>query len=93
MNFRQLVETAFSPFTSRAIRETTAPDDHPRRATSLGQERRRNPRLDAQGKPPVNKLPYPEFTQQPGAGDRMRSIWPDDLPEQMRSYRERMSQL
>ena len=74
-----------------------AHDYQDRRVSSIGQEKRRNPRL-GQGRSLDEfkaimaglDLPYPKFIDYAVPGNRLCGVCPDDLPEQMRQYCERM---
>ena len=69
-----------------------------RHVSSVGQEKRRNPRLG--GGRTVDEfkaimagldLPYPNFIDYALPGNRACGVCPDDLPERMREYCERMA--
>lgn len=74
-----------------------AHDYQDRQVSSIGQEKRRNPRL-GQGRTLDEfkaimaglDLPYPKFIDYAVPGNRLCGVCPDDLPEQMRQYCERM---
>ncbi len=71
-----------------------ATQDYPyRRVDSSGQERRRSPRLSLgetlrSFKNTASGLELPH----PVPDNRYRSMWPDDLPEQMRNYCQGLTQ-
>ena len=75
-----------------------AHDYQDRRVSSIGQEKRRNPRL-GHGRTLVEfkaimaglNLPYPKFIDHAVPGNRLCGECPDDLPDQMREYCERMA--
>ncbi|WP_088285096.1 MBL fold metallo-hydrolase [Ideonella sp. A 288] len=76
-----------------------AHDYQGRRVSSIGQEKSRNPRL-GQGRTLEEfkalmaklDLPYPNFIDHAVPGNRQCGVCPDDLPDQMRKYCERMTQ-
>jgi sulfur dioxygenase len=69
-----------------------------RRVSSIGQEKARNPRL-GQGKDLAAfqaimaglNLPYPKFIDHAVPGNRQCGVCPDDLPEQLQAYCQRMT--
>jgi sulfur dioxygenase len=69
-----------------------------RRVSSIGQEKARNPRLGA-GRTLAEfeqimaglNLPYPKFIDHAVPGNRLCGVCPDDLPEQLQAYCQRMS--
>jgi glyoxylase-like metal-dependent hydrolase (beta-lactamase superfamily II) len=70
-----------------------------RRVSSIGQEKRRDPRLGHGRTLEEFKnimsgldLPYPKFIDYAVPGNRRCGVCPDDLPEQMRKYCERITQ-
>ncbi len=75
-----------------------AHDYQDRRVSSIGQEKRRNPRL-GHGRTLEEfrdimaglALPYPKFIDHAVPGNRQCGVCPTDLPEQMRQYCERMA--
>lgn len=75
-----------------------AHDYEQRRVSTIGQEKSRNPRL-GQGRTLEEfrtlmaglDLPYPKFIDHAVPGNRHCGLCPDDLPEQMREYCERMT--
>ncbi len=74
-----------------------AHDYQQRRVSSIGQEKSRNPRLGRGRTLEAFKtimagldLPYPKFIDHAVPGNRQCGVCPDDLPEQMREYCERM---
>ncbi len=74
-----------------------AHDYQGRRVSSIGQEKRRNPRLGHGRTLDEFKaimagldLPYPKFIDYAVPGNRLCGVCPEDLPEQMRQYCERM---
>jgi sulfur dioxygenase len=75
-----------------------AHDYQHRRVSSIGQEKKRNPRL-GQGRTLEEfktimsglDLPYPRFIDYAVPGNRRCGVCPDHLPEQMREYCEQMS--
>ena len=76
-----------------------AHDYQDRRVSSIGQEKRRNPRLGhgrtlAEFKAIMAglNLPYPKFIDYAVPGNRRCGKCPDDLPDQMREYCERMAE-
>ena len=76
-----------------------AHDYQDRRVSSIGQEKRRNPRLghgrtlaEFQAIMASLNLPYPKFIDHAVPGNRLCGQCPDDLPEQMREYCERMGE-
>jgi glyoxylase-like metal-dependent hydrolase (beta-lactamase superfamily II) len=93
----------------RSVREKlfALPDDHlvypahdyqGRRVSSIGQEKKRNPRLGGdrtlaefeQLMAGLN-LPYPKFIDYAVPGNRLCGVCPEDLPEQMREHGEPMT--
>ena len=70
-----------------------------RRVSSIGQEKSRNPRL-GQGRTLQEfqtlmaglDLPYPKFIDHAVPGNRRCGVCPQDLPEHMREYCERMAE-
>ena len=70
-----------------------------RHVSSVAQEKQRNPRLGA-GRTLQEfeqlmaelKLPYPKFIDHAVPGNRRCGVCPDDLPEQLQAYCQRMSQ-
>ena len=74
-------------------------DYQQRQVSSIGQEKRRNPRL-GQGRTLDEfkaimaglNLPYPTFIDHAVPGNRRCGVCPDDLPEQLRKYCEHMAQ-
>ncbi|MBX3604835.1 MAG: MBL fold metallo-hydrolase [Piscinibacter sp.] len=74
-------------------------DYHERRVSSIGQEKRRNPRLGGgrtlaefeQIMATLN-LPYPKFIDHALAGNRRCGVCPDDLPEHLQAYCHRMTE-
>lgn len=76
-----------------------AHDYQSRRVSSIGQEKRRNPRL-GNGRPLEEfvalmaglNLPYPKFIDYAVPGNRQCGTCPTDLPEQMRAYCDRMTE-
>jgi sulfur dioxygenase len=86
----------------------TLPDDHrvypghdyqQRRVSSIGQERARNPRLGGQQTlhqfqriMAELKLPYPKFIDYALPGNQRCGVCPQDLPQQIKAYCERMSE-
>ena len=76
-----------------------AHDYQDRRVSSIGQEKRRNPRL-GQGRTLDEfkaimaglNLPYPKFIDFAVPGNRLCGECPDNLPEQMREYCDRMGE-
>ncbi|CAG1017630.1 sulfur dioxygenase [Burkholderiaceae bacterium] len=76
-----------------------AHDYQHRRVSSIGQEKSRNPRLGhgrtlEEFKTIMSglELPYPKFIDYAVPGNRRCGVCPDDLPEQMREYCERMAE-
>lgn len=75
-----------------------AHDYQDRRVSSIGQEKRRNPRL-GRGRTLAEfkaimaglNLPYPKFIDYAVPGNRLCGECPDNLPEQMREYCEQMA--
>ena len=73
-------------------------DYQDRHVSSIGQEKRRNPRL-GQGRTLEEfktimaglDLPYPKFIDYAVPGNRLCGVCPDNLPEQMREYCEHMA--
>lgn len=76
-----------------------AHDYEGRQVSSIGQEKRRNPRL-GQGRTLSEfkaimaglELPYPKFIDYAVPGNRLCGQCPDNLPEPMRAYCERMTE-
>lgn len=76
-----------------------AHDYHDRRVSSIGQEKQRNPRL-GQGRTLDEfrdimaglGLPYPKFIDYAVPGNRRCGVCPENLPEEMRHYCERMGE-
>ncbi len=75
-----------------------AHDYQDRQVSSIGQEKRRNPRLGHGRSLDEFKaimsgldLPYPKFIDYAVPGNRLCGVCPEDLPEQMREYCERMA--
>jgi sulfur dioxygenase len=76
-----------------------AHDYQNRRVSSIGQEKRRNPRL-GQGRTleefkalmAALDLPYPKFIDYAVPGNRGCGVCPGDLPEQLRQYCEHMTE-
>ena len=74
-------------------------DYQERRVSSIGQEKRRNPRLGA-GKTQAEfeqimaglNLPYPKFIDWAVPGNRQCGVCPDDVPTQMQAYCGRMTE-
>ncbi|MCE9657590.1 MAG: MBL fold metallo-hydrolase [Burkholderiales bacterium] len=74
-------------------------DYQDRQVSSIGQEKRRNPRLGV-GKTREEferimaglKLPYPKFIDWAVPGNRRCGVCPKDLPEQMQAYCGRMTE-
>ncbi|MBI2992725.1 MAG: MBL fold metallo-hydrolase [Gammaproteobacteria bacterium] len=93
-----------APSLYRSIREKlfSLPDDclvypahdyHERRVSTIGQERRRNPRLrdgidlgEFVRIMHALKLPYPRFIDHAVPGNRLCGVCPEDLPEKMKEY-------
>ena len=76
-----------------------AHDYQDRRVSSIGQEKRRNPRLGHGRTLEEFKaimagldLPYPKFIDYAVPGNRLCGVCPENLPEQMREYCERMAE-
>ena len=76
-----------------------AHDYQNRRVSSIGQEKSRNPRLgrgrtleEFQTVMAGLDLPYPKFIDHAVPGNRGCGVCPQDLPEQMREYCERMAE-
>ncbi len=83
------------------------PDDHlvypghdynDRRVSTIGQEKARNPRLGRQRTLEEFEqlmaglnLPYPKFIDYAVPGNRLCGVCPDDLPQHMQAYCERMT--
>ena len=75
-----------------------AHDYQDRQVSSIGQEKRRNPRL-GQGRSLDEfkaimaglDLPYPKFIDYAVPGNRLCGVCPENLPEQMREYCARMA--
>ena len=75
-----------------------AHDYQDRQVSSIGQEKRRNPRL-GQGRTLEDfksimaglDLPYPKFIDYAVPGNRLCGVCPENLPEQMRVYCEHMA--
>jgi glyoxylase-like metal-dependent hydrolase (beta-lactamase superfamily II) len=76
-----------------------AHDYQGRSVSSIGQEKRRNPRLGG-GRSRVDferimaglNLPYPKFIDWAVPGNRLCGVCPDDVPEQMQVYCGRMTE-
>ncbi|MDQ6627238.1 MAG: MBL fold metallo-hydrolase [Pseudomonadota bacterium] len=75
-----------------------AHDYQDRQVSSIGQEKRRNPRLGHGRSLDEFKaimsgldLPYPKFIDYAVPGNRLCGVCPEDLPEQMREYCGRMA--
>ena len=75
-----------------------AHDYSDRRVSSIGQEKARNPRLGknrtlAEFEQIMGSLnlPYPKFIDFAVPGNRQCGVCPDDLPQQMKAYCERMT--
>ena len=76
-----------------------AHDYQERRVSSIGQEKRRNPRLGA-GKTQAEfeqimaglNLPYPKFIDWAVPGNQQCGVCPDDVPTQMQAYCGRMTE-
>ena len=76
-----------------------AHDYQARRVSSIGQEKRRNPRL-GQGRTldqfkaimAALDMPYPKFIDHAVPGNRACGVCPHDLPEKLREYCERMTE-
>ena len=74
-------------------------DYQQRRVSSIGQEKARNPRL-GQGKTLSEfmqlmadlNMPYPKFIDYAVPGNKMCGVCPDDLPENMLAYCDRMGE-
>ena len=74
-------------------------DYQQRRVSSIGQEKARNPRL-GQGKTLSEfmrimaqlDMPYPKFIDYAVPGNKMCGVCPDDLPENMLAYCDRMGE-
>ena len=70
-----------------------------RRVSSIGQEKARNPRL-GQGRTLAAfeqlmaelKLPYPKFIDHAVPGNRLCGVCPQDLPEHLQAYCQRMTE-
>ena len=69
-----------------------------RRVSSIGQEKARNPRLGQQRTLAEFEqimaglnLPYPKFIDHAVPGNRLCGVCPDDLPQQLQAYCQRMS--
>ena len=75
-----------------------AHDYQGRRVSSIGQEKRRNPRLGSRTLAEFKAimaglhLPYPKFIDFAVPGNRLCGQCPDNLPEQMREYCGRMGE-
>ena len=76
-----------------------AHDYQDRRVSSIGQEKRRNPRLghgrtldEFKAIMAGLNLPYPKFIDFAVPGNRLCGECPDNLPEQMREYCDRMGE-
>lgn len=74
-------------------------DYHQRRVSSIGQEKMRNPRLGGQQTLDAFEqlmaglnLPYPKFIDHAVPGNRQCGVCPDDLPQQMQAYCQRMTE-
>lgn len=75
-----------------------AHDYQQRRVSSIGQEKARNPRLgnsktleEFTGIMAALKLPYPKFIDYAVPGNQKCGVCPDDLPENMQAYCDRMT--
>lgn len=74
-------------------------DYQERQVSSIGQEKRRNPRLGA-GRTQAEfeqimaglKLPYPKFIDWAVPGNKQCGVCPDDVPTQMQAYCGRMTE-
>ena len=73
-------------------------DYQQRWVSSIGQEKARNPRLGGQRTLAAFvqlmaelKLPYPKFIDHAVPGNRACGVCPDDLPEQLQAYCQRMT--
>jgi glyoxylase-like metal-dependent hydrolase (beta-lactamase superfamily II) len=73
-------------------------DYNQRRVSTIGQERRRNPRLGGDRKledfvslMAALKLPYPKFIDHAVPGNRLCGVCPTDMPEQLQAYCREMS--
>lgn len=73
-------------------------DYQQRQVSSIGQEKARNPRLGGQRTlaefvqlMAELKLPYPKFIDHAVPGNRLCGVCPDDLPEQLQAYCQRMT--
>ena len=76
-----------------------AHDYQDRHVSSIGQEKRRNPRLGHGRTLEEFKvlmagldLPYPKFIDYAVPGNRLCGVCPENLPEQMREYCEHMTE-
>ncbi len=76
-----------------------AHDYHDRRVSSIGQEKRRNPRLGQSRTLDEFRelmagldLPYPKFIDYAVPGNRLCGVCPENVPEHMRHYCERMGE-
>ena len=93
--YRSVIEKLFS--LRDEVLVYPAHDYQDRRVSSIGQEKRRNPRLghgrtldEFKGTMAGLDLPYPKFIDYAVPGNRLCGVCPEDLPEQMRQYCERM---
>lgn len=75
-----------------------AHDYNERRVSSVAQEKRRNPRLGAERTleefarlMAELKLPYPRFMAHALPGNRLCGVCPDDLPEKLQEYCDKMA--
>jgi glyoxylase-like metal-dependent hydrolase (beta-lactamase superfamily II) len=74
-------------------------DYQDRRVSSIGQEKARNPRL-GRGQTLAAfealmaglKLPYPKFIDHAVPGNRLCGVCPEDLPQQLQAYCQRMTE-
>ena len=76
-----------------------AHDYQDRQVSSIGQEKRRNPRLghgrsleEFKAIMAALDLPYPKFIDYAVPGNLLCGVCPEDLPEQLRAYCERMAE-
>ena len=95
--FRSVTEKLFS--LPDEVLVYPAHDYEDRRVSSIGQEKRRNPRLGHGRTLPEFEaimaalaLPYPKFIDYAVPGNRECGTCPADLPEQMRAYCDRMTE-
>ncbi len=95
--FRSVTEKLFS--LPDEVLVYPAHDYQDRRVSSIGQEKRRNPRLGHGRTLPEFEaimaalaLPYPNFIDYAVPGNRQCGKCPADLPEQMRAYCNRMTE-